>query len=73
MKIRLTHLLGLATLSWLLTGTVQAAPVFTNSAVVNSPAHTATFTGISGSLLGYTEDGIVVSVDDNWCCYSDVH
>ncbi len=52
---------------------VQATPIFTNSTVVTSATNTADFTGISGSLNGYTEDGIVVSVNDNHCCFSSVH
>lgn len=51
----------------------HAAPVFSNSAVVTSATNSAFFTGISGSLLNYTEDNIVVSVNDEQCCFSNVH
>lgn len=55
-------------------GAVNAAPIFTNTAVVTSPANVAAFEGISGSLLNYTEDGIVVSADDfQWGGYPNVH
>lgn len=33
----------------------------------------ATFDGISGSLLGYTEDGLSISVNDSNCCFTGVH
>lgn len=53
--------------------TVNAAPIFSNSPVVASPTNSAVFTGISGSLLNYTEDNIIVSVADTQCCFSNVH
>ena len=52
---------------------VNASPIFSNSPVVTTVTNTATFDGISGSLFGYTEDNIVVSVNDNHCCFADAH
>ena len=43
----------------------NAAPIFSNSTTVLTATNTATFDGISGSLLNYTEDNIVVSVNDS--------
>ncbi len=47
---------------------VEAAPVFTNSAVVNTVTNSATFDSLISnnlSLNAYTEDGISISVPDN--------
>jgi hypothetical protein len=57
----------------LATASVQAGPIFNNTSVVTTVTNIASFDGISGSLLDYTEDGIVVSVDDTQCCFADVH
>ena len=66
----------LATLGFLLLvvgGNANAVPVFSNSATVSSVSNSAEFTNISGSLLNYTEDGIIVSVNDSQCCFPNSH
>jgi hypothetical protein len=64
----------LSTIFGVVSASAYAVPIFSNSAVVVNVTNTATFDGISGSLLNYTEDGIVVSVNDNqFSGYPDVH
>jgi hypothetical protein len=57
----------------LATASVQAGPIFNNTSVVTTVTNIASFDGISGSLVDYTEDGIFVSVVDTQCCFADVH
>ncbi|PKG82773.1 hypothetical protein CXF85_12655 [Colwellia sp. 75C3] len=46
----------------------QATPIYSNTTTVTSATNSLTFDSISGSLLNYTEDGAVVSINDNQCC-----
>jgi hypothetical protein len=54
---------------------VNAAVITTIGAgtAVATPDRTATFTGISGSLLGYTENGLLVSVNAVHSSFPDAH
>jgi hypothetical protein len=54
---------------------VQAAVITTVGAgsAVDTVFRQAQFTGISGSLLNYTEGGLIVSVDDTHCCFGNAH
>ncbi|MFT7266192.1 MAG: hypothetical protein ACI9A2_004281 [Halioglobus sp.] len=51
----------------------SATPIFSSSATVTSADRTATFTGISGSLVSYTEDALIVAAPGNTCCFPNVH
>ena len=71
-KLMNTYLLaGLAMLS----ATANAAVITSVGAgtAVNTVTRQATFTGISGSLQNYTEGGVTVSVNEDWCCFNGVH
>lgn len=51
----------------------SASPVFSTSATVTTVDRMATFTGINGSLVAYTEDNLVVSAPGSECCFANVH
>jgi hypothetical protein len=54
--------------------TANAAPIFYNTAIVENVTNIADFTGISGDLSDYTEDGLKVSVNDTQFSYrANVH
>ncbi len=53
--------------------TANAVPIFSNTEVVTTVTNEATFDGISGSLSGYTEDNVIVSVNDTQCCFPNSH
>lgn len=74
MTKNLSHGIGLILL--LVSIQANSTPMYSNSQVVTTATNTATFDGISGSLLGYTEDGIEVSVNDlaySGGAYAGVH
>ncbi len=50
-----------------------AGPIFTTSDTVTTVDRIATFDGITGSLVNYTEDGLIVSAPGNHCCFANVH
>lgn len=66
MKKKLLAVLATGLFIFGVVGSAAATPIFTNSATVNTVTNSATFDSLNynTSLLNYTEDGIIASVDD---------